>query len=139
MVTLAFGTFDVLHIGHIDYLKQAKKIAMKDEFIIVVSRDKNAKKHSHKKLIHNEKERLEIIKHLDFMDKAVLGEKEEFGSLKRFKPKKIVLGYDQEKDTKKLNEFVEKNNLKIKIFRAKEYKQKGKKSSLIKKTLLGLN
>ncbi len=139
MVVLAFGTFDVFHIGHLNYLKQAKKIADGDELVVVVALDENALKHSHKKLIHSEDERFEIIKNLKIVDRALLGEKNPFDILKKLKPKTIVLGYDQLNDIKLLELEIKKLNLDIKIIRAKPYHHEEKKSSIIKRKLLGLN
>jgi FAD synthetase len=139
MVVLAFGTFDVIHIGHINYLKQAKKVAGKEKLIVIISRDKNAVKHKHKKLIHDEKERIELINSLNIVDKTILGEENPFEIILKLNPSKIVLGYDQLTNIKKLETYLEKNNLNIKIIRALSYKHTEKKSSLIKKKLLGIN
>ena len=139
MVVLAFGTFDVLHIGHINYLKQAKKIAGKEDLFVIVSRDKNALKHNHKKLIHDEKERLEIIQSLNIVDGVILGGENPFEIILKLNPSKIVLGYDQLVDIKKLEDYLTKNNLKIEIVRALPHKHVEKKSSIIKKKLLGIS
>ena len=139
MVVLAFGTFDVLHIGHINYLKQAKEIAGKEDLFVIVARDENAKKHSHKELIHDEKERFEIIKSLNFVDGVILGESNPFEIILKLKPSKIVLGYDQLTNIEKLEEYINKHNLKIEIIRANPHKHDEKKSSIIKKKLLDIN
>ncbi|MFA5764163.1 MAG: adenylyltransferase/cytidyltransferase family protein [archaeon] len=139
MVVLAFGTFDVFHIGHLNYLKQAKKIAGSGELVVIVARDENALKHSHKKLIHDEFERLEIIKNLKIVDHALLGEKNPFDILKKLKPKIIVLGYDQLNDITTLEKEITKLGLDTVIVRAKPYKHEEKKSSIIKRKLLNLN
>jgi FAD synthetase len=139
VVVLAFGTFDVFHIGHLNYLKQAKKIAGDDELIVIVARDVNALKHSHKKLIHSESERLEIISNLKIVDRALLGEKNPFDILKKLKPKIIVLGYDQLNNIALLEKEIAKLGLDTRIIRAKPYQYNEKKSSIIKRKLLGLN
>ena len=139
MVVLAFGTFDVLHIGHINYLKQAKEIAGKEDLFVIVARDENAKKYVHKELIHDEKERLEIIKSLNLVDGVILGEANPFEIILKLKPSKIVLGYDQLKNIKELEEYLTKNSLDIKILRANPHKHNEKKSSIIKKKLLDIN
>lgn len=140
MTILAFGTFDVLHIGHIHYLKQARKIAKDDKLIVIVSRDKNAFKFKHKKLIHNENERLEIIQNLRIVDKAILGSKDNiYLSVKRVNPKIVVLGYDQAPSDEILAEKFRKYKISAKIIRARPFEQETKKSSKIKKALLEID
>lgn len=139
MKILTFGTFDILHIGHINYLKQAKKINENAELWVIVSRDINAEKIKQKKLIHNENERLEIIKNLKIVDKAILGEKQNiFKSVKKINPDIVVLGYDQ----KPINEILEKKfieqKINAKIIRAKPFKEHKSKSSKIRKVLLAV-
>jgi FAD synthetase len=138
MVIMAFGTFDILHIGHIDYLKQAKKIAGDEELVVVVARDENAEKYSHKKLIHDESERLELIKNLKVVDKAILGGKSPLDILKKLKPKIVVLGYDQLIDNVDLEKEILSLGFIEKVVRAKPHKHQHKKSSIIKRKLLNI-
>ena len=39
---MVFGSFDLVHKGHVNFLKQAKKLG--DELIVVVARDDNIEK-----------------------------------------------------------------------------------------------
>ncbi|MCD4694128.1 adenylyltransferase/cytidyltransferase family protein, partial [bacterium] len=39
---MCFGTFDNLHLGHLFYLKEAKKFG--DYLVVVIARDNNVKK-----------------------------------------------------------------------------------------------
>ena len=68
---MAFGTFDVLHPGHIAYLEQAKR--MGDRLVVVVARDSSVAIIKGRRPIFGEKERLEIVSSLRVVDKAVLG------------------------------------------------------------------
>ncbi len=92
---MAFGTFDVLHAGHRHYLRKAKQLGNK--LVVVVARDSNVEKIKGKKPVNNEKERLNAVKQLRFVDKAVLGDMQmrKRGIVKRFHPTVIALGYDQ--------------------------------------------
>ena len=45
---ICFGTFDILHLGHVNFFKQAKSLG--DELVVVIARDVNVKS----KLVHNE-------------------------------------------------------------------------------------
>lgn len=55
---MVFGTFDILHKGHINFFKQARKLAKKPYLIVSVARDINVKKIKGHKTINNEKYRL---------------------------------------------------------------------------------
>ncbi|MEM4662877.1 MAG: adenylyltransferase/cytidyltransferase family protein [Candidatus Diapherotrites archaeon] len=134
-IVMAFGTFDFLHAGHLYYLKKAKSFG--DKLIVVVSRDKNAKRVKGTPAIHDERERLKLVKALRFVDLAVLGKrgKNFFEVLIKYKPDIIALGYDQEVDTHELEDFIKKHKLKSKIVKIKAYKPHLFKSSKIKKAL----
>lgn len=136
MKVLTFGTFDIFHIGHLNYLKQAREIAGKGELHVIVSRDINAEKLKAKKLIHNEDERLEIIKQLRIIDKAILGEKENiFEAVKKINPDIVVLGYDQLPSDEILKEKFSEHKINAKIIRARPHKESSSKSSKIRKSL----
>ena len=63
------GYFDPLHIGHIEYFKMAKDLA--DELIVIVNnREQCLLKKGDEFMI--EKDRLEIVYHLDMVDEAIL-------------------------------------------------------------------
>jgi FAD synthetase len=122
---MCFGTFDVLHLGHLNYFQQAKKLANK--LIVVISRDTNVKK----KLLFNEKERLQLVKHLDLVDEVVLGDlNDQFKVIKDKSPNIILLGYDHQIKETELKEAL--SNLNVKIKRAKEFYPEKYKSSKIK-------
>lgn len=113
---MAFGTFDILHLGHIHYLTKAKKLG--NELIVIIARDENVKKIKGKYPIHNEKERQKIISSLKIVDKAILGDLTDFTKkIKKEKPELIAVGYDQPKTNKELEEELKKMNLKIRIKR----------------------
>ena len=63
------GYFDPLHVGHLEYFKMAKDLA--DELIVIVNnREQCMKKKGDEFMI--EKDRLEIVFHLDMVDEAIL-------------------------------------------------------------------
>ena len=41
---MAFGTFDILHAGHLNFFKQARKLSKYPFLIVSVARDVNVKK-----------------------------------------------------------------------------------------------
>jgi FAD synthetase len=96
------GTFDHLHPGHIDFLKQAKTLG--DELIVIVARDENVRKI---KGIRPESEhyRKANLEKSGIPDRVVLGNLgvNPLLILSELLPDVVALGYDQrvsEKDIK---------------------------------------
>jgi glycerol-3-phosphate cytidylyltransferase len=91
---ITFGTFDLLHIGHINILERAKKLGNK--LIVGVSSD--ALNYSKKTMypVYSEEDRLKIIKSLKFVDKVFLEEslekKREY--ILKYKADILVMGHD---------------------------------------------
>jgi cytidyltransferase-like protein len=56
---ITFGTFDLLHIGHINILERASKLGNK--LIVGISTDELNYKKKNKLPVYNEDERLKII------------------------------------------------------------------------------
>ena len=130
---MAFGTFDLLHSGHHFYLEQAKKLG--GRLVVVVARDKNVESLKGKLPLNNENDRLALVKHLSFVDEAVLGDREmrKWAVVKRFHPTKIALGYDQWVGIPSLRKELAKIGLNPEIVRIKAFKPKKNKSSVLKK------
>lgn len=129
---LVFGTFDILHPGHVDFLKQAKKHG--DSLIVVVARDSTVKKVKGKKPKYSEKKRLAKIKKLKIVDDAFLGNKKgKYSIIEKIMPDVVCLGYDQNSFTKNLRQELKKRKIKAKIVRLKPYKAHKYKSSKLRK------
>ncbi len=119
------GTFDILHICHIQYLKKAKSLADNAKLIVIVSRDSNSEKIKKKKTIHSEQERLKKIQSLDIVDEAVLGfEGDNFiERIVSLQPDIIALGHDQWAKEEWLKEELQKQGLKVKIVRMLKFER----------------
>jgi len=130
---MLFGTFDILHKGHLNFFKQAKRLAKNSFLIVSVARDRNVKKIKNHLPLHSEKQRLVKIRKLSIVDKVILGG---LGShlphIIRQKPSIIALGYDQKAYTKGLKSLLLKKGLNAKIKRLKAYKPEVFKSGLLK-------
>ena len=128
---LVFGTFDILHPGHIYFLRQAKKHG--DFLIVSLAREKFIKKIKGRRAIHSETDRGKMEKALEMADKVVLGSKSDYiGHIVSLKPNIIALGYDQKVFTGGLEGKLRDRGLKIKIVRLKAYKPNIYKSSKLK-------
>ena len=69
-IVLVGGCFDILHYGHIKFLKESKKLG--DFLIVALESDANTKKLKGKnRPIHNQAQRAEILESLKFVDKII--------------------------------------------------------------------
>lgn len=131
---MVFGTFDIFHKGHKNFLQQARRYG--DYLIVVVARDKTVAKIKNKLPQNNERARLQAIVKTGLADKVVLGNiKDKYKVIKKFKPDIICLGYDQKAFTEKLEGKLQEFVLsKTKIVRLKSYKAEEYKSSMFRAT-----
>jgi len=92
---VAQGTFDILHPGHLHYLREAA--AMGERLHVIVARRENVT-HKPKPIVPNEQRR-EMVGALDPVDEARLGHPEDiFVPIEEIEPDVIALGYDQHHD-----------------------------------------
>ena len=125
---MVFGTFDILHPGHLNFFKQAREFG--NFLIAVIARDKTVLKIKGRLPKNNEKKRLKNLKNNNLIDKAVLGGlKDKYEIIKKFRPDVICLGYDQKTFTEGLKNKIKDFGLKIKIVILKSYKPEIYKSS----------
>jgi FAD synthetase len=113
---MATGVFDILHLGHLHYLEESKKLG--DELVVVVATDTTVRKRKHEP-ITPEKMRRELVASLKPVDKAVLGREggDIFEIVKDLRPDIITLGYDQPFDQRNLEKELSKRGLKVKVVR----------------------
>ena len=91
---MVFGTFDILHPGHLNFFKQAKKLG--DYLIVIIGRDETVQKIKGRFPQNNEKKRLDKIKQQKIVDKTLLGNLDDpYKIIKQEKPDIVALGYDQ--------------------------------------------
>ncbi len=107
------GVFDILHIGHIRYLQEAKKLG--DILIVAVNSDSSVKKiKGPKRPLNNEKDRAEALAALECVDYvAIFNEENPIKILGIIKPNIHAKGgdYDISQIIEKV--AVEKNNGKV--------------------------
>ena len=128
---MAFGTFDLFHAGHENYLKQAKELG--DELIVIIARDETVKKIKGQAPVQNENQRHKSVKMSGYADKVVLGFKgDKHKVLKKFRPDVIALGYDQFVFTQRLEKTLIDLRLDATIIRLQPYCPQMYKSSLLK-------
>ena len=68
---LVGGCFDILHVGHVGFLKKARSFG--DYLIVLLESDENIKKLKGKgKPIFNLKERIAVLKAIKYVDKIIV-------------------------------------------------------------------
>ena len=77
MRIITFGTFDLLHIGHINILERSKNFnnnSEKNELIVGISSDDFSYKKKSKYPVYNQEQRKKILESLKFIDKVFIEE-----------------------------------------------------------------
>ncbi len=129
---LMFGTFDILHPGHLRIFKQAKSLG--DRLVVVIALDSTVKALKKRDTVHTQEERKAQVQQISFVDVAVLGNKDDkYKILDEVRPAIIALGYDQEAFVDMLTLELKKRHLKAKIVRLKSYRPEIYKSSKLRK------
>jgi FAD synthetase len=124
---MVFGTFNIIHPGHLNLFRQAKKFG--DKLYVVLSRNETVRKLKNYNPL-DEIDRVSKLKKIPIVDEVVLGHSEDpLDAIKNIKPDIICLGYDQEFFVKELEAFIEQENIDIIIVRLKPYKKETYKSS----------
>ena len=130
---MCFGTFDLLHLGHLDYFKQAKQYG--DYLIVVIARDKT-KQDQQKSTVFSEEERLKLIHGLKVVDEVVLGNQgNHYKIIQEKQPDLICLGYDHPISEKDLAEALATLGIYPQIKRMKPYQADRHKTTLMKKII----
>lgn len=112
--------FDLLHLGHVKFLEEAKKAGGKNaELVVIVARDNTVQDTKGRKPIMPENQRRALVESLRVVDVAVLGlEDFDIGDvIERVKPDVIALGYDQVDMERRVREYVNKHGLGVKVVR----------------------
>jgi cytidyltransferase-like protein len=132
---LVFGTFDIFHEGHRNFLKQARKHG--DFLRVVVARDQTVKKVKGQNPFNSEQCRKEEIEKSALADDVVLGNlANKYAVIKQFRPDVICLGYDQQFFIDELEDKLKEIGLnKTKIIRLESHQPKIYKSSILKKKM----
>lgn len=108
MIVFTNGCFDIIHRGHISYLKEAKYLG--DILIIGVNSDDSVKRlKGSNRPINNEMDRIEVLSAFEFVDYVVkFGEDTPFNLIKSIKPDILVKGGDYKEEEVVGHEFAGK-------------------------------
>ena len=131
MKALVFGTFDVIHPGHLSFLRQAHG---KDNYVVAsIARDRFVETFKGRRPLHSEEERLASILETGLVDEAYLSDEElgTYSVISRIRPDIIYFGHDQELLRDNLREWLKQNGIDIPTRTLKAFKPDIYKSSKI--------
>lgn len=116
---MAAGVFDLLHPGHLHYLRGAREHG--DELVVVIARDKSVRERKHPPILPEETRR-ELVAALEPVDLAVLGdEDDELVSVERLQPDVIALGHDDHHDETAVAEACRARGVDVEVVRVDEH------------------
>ena len=141
-VVLAAGVFDLLHLGHVKFLEEAKKAGGKEaELIVIVARDKTVEQRKGEKTVMSENQRRALVESLKVVDEAILGfEDFNIGDvIRKIKPDVIALGHDQASIGETVKKAISEMGLNIKVVRIGKFgEDELNSSSEIKRKIIEL-
>jgi cytidyltransferase-like protein len=136
-VVLVGGVYDILHLGHLAALTEAKTHG--DILVVVVATDITVETLKGRRPVFPEEDRRALVESLKPVDVAILGY-EDVGMgyeqvIDDVEPDIIALGYDQDSVARTVTELVEKRALKVRIVRLTKFdREKYLSSSAIRQT-----
>ncbi len=114
---LAGGVFDILHVGHVHFLKQARELG--DELVVIVAHDETVRKLKHREPINPAEDRAELLRAIRYVDEVYIGSPGgiDFELVKRINPDVIAIGPDQSFNCEKLKEELRKHGIEAEVIR----------------------
>jgi FAD synthetase len=131
---IVFGTFDMFHEGHRNFLIQARKYGA--YLRVVVARDITVLKVKGRRPRYTEHERANVITKSGLANDVVLGSLEDrFEVIRDYKPDVICLGYDQKQSMPELRRKLSESGLsRTRIVKLDPYKPEIYKSSKLRES-----
>jgi len=143
-IVLASGTFDLLHLGHVRFLEEAKKAGSQNaKLVVIVARDSTVKAQKGKTPVMPEDQRRALVESLKVVDEAILG-KEGVSiekAIEQIKPDIIAVGHDQYGTEKKVLKAIEQKGLKIKVAKIGRFgkRELDSSSKIVRKIIESIN
>jgi len=125
-IVLASGVFDLLHLGHVRFLEEAKKAGGPHaKLIVIVARDSTVEERKGRKPIMPENQRCALVASLKVVDEAMLGYEDfDMGKvLDKLRPDIVAVGHDSHSSglEQAVAEAVKKKGLRIRIVKVGKF------------------
>ncbi|NHI83489.1 MAG: FAD synthase [Candidatus Thorarchaeota archaeon] len=137
---LAAGKFDILHLGHLAYLEQARQLAGDDgELIVVIALDKIIESERGAPPVFPAEQRRRLVESLGIVDKAIIGydTTDHTRIVVDTNPDIVALGYDQYTDIDALEAAFRTERMNTRVIRLEKKEANGLCSStLIRKRII---
>ena len=131
---LAAGKFDILHLGHLAYLEQAKALAGDDgELIVIIALDKTIERERGAPPVFPQEQRRRLVEALRSVNQALIGldTDDHTEIVIQTKPDIIALGYDQYTNLEYLEQRIAEMGLNTKVVRLEKIVADGLCSSTL--------
>ncbi|MEY4747259.1 MAG: hypothetical protein RLZZ416_308 [Candidatus Parcubacteria bacterium] len=128
---MVFGTFDMVHEGHLDLFRQARALADDPYLIVSLARDPVVKRIKGAWPRRSEAEREALVGRNVLVDEVVLGQEDGYlEHILEARPDVIALGYDQEGEyVSNLEKDLKAAGATVRIVRLKPHKPELYKTS----------
>lgn len=139
-VVLASGTFDLLHLGHVRFLEEAKKAGGKNvELVVIVARDNTVKVMKGKKPVMPEDQRRALVESLKVVDAAILG-LDDFSIgkvIEQVKPDVIAVGHDQDGIEREVQTAMKRDKFSVEVVKIGRFgaKELNSSSKIVRKII----
>ncbi len=107
-IVLVGGCFDLLHFGHISFLKQAK--ALGEYLVVALESDENVRRmKGDARPVHTQSQRKEMLESLSFVDEVIplppmQGDRDYYELVRKIKPSIIAITQGDSAKIKKLEQ-----------------------------------
>jgi len=120
-IVMTGGTYDILHIGHLFTLEQARFLG--DVLVVVLATDKTVERLKNRLPTNTMNDRATVLEGVKNVDAVVKGSETDFMStVDLIDPDIIALGYDQAEEEKSLYKSISaRGHSHVKIIRMKKY------------------
>lgn len=114
---LVGGVFDILHVGHVHFLKQAKGLG--DELVVIVANDETVRRNKKRNPINPAEDRAELLRAIKYVDEVYIGSPKaiDYELVKRIDPDIVALGPDQTFDCERLKEELRRHGINAEVIR----------------------
>jgi len=123
-LVLASGVFDLLHLGHVRFLEEAKKAGGPHaKLVVIVARDSTVEKRKGERPVMPENQRCALVASLKVVDEATMGlEKFNIGRvIDKLKPDVIAFGYDQKAMMQEVKDYVKEQGRNIRVVKVGKF------------------